>query len=91
MHSIGEVIKQFEFNVPPLSHPIKGKIVKHLSGDGKANYTWSISHYYRGVSGAGIYFPTRVTSPSPEEAEEDFRAYAESFVPDHGVKFNEGF
>jgi hypothetical protein len=91
MHSIGEVLKQFEFHVPPLPHVIKGKIVKYLTGDGKAQYVWSISHHYSGVSGAGVYFPSRVTSPSLEEAEEDFRAYAESFVPDYQVKSNEGF
>lgn len=91
MHSIGEGLKQFEFHVPPLPHVIKGKIVKYLSGDGKAEYTWSISHHYSGRSGANIYRPDHRTSPSLEEAEMDFRAYAESFVPDHKVEPVEGF
>ena len=91
MHTIGEVIKQFEFNVPPLPHAIKGKIVKYLSADGETQYVWSISHHYKGRSGAGVYYPSRVSNPSLEEAEEDFRAYAESFVPDYEVKPNKGF
>ncbi len=89
MHLIGEVVKQFEFHVSPLPYAIKGKIV--TSGDGKDRYTWSISHHYRPSEGACVYFPSRVTSPSLEEAEEDFRAYAESFVPDYEVEPSEGF
>ena len=89
MHSIGEVVKQFEFHVAPLQHPIKGKIVR--SGDGKDQYTWSISHHYRPTEGAGLYFPSRVTTSSLEETETEFRAYAESFVPDHEVKPNDNF
>jgi hypothetical protein len=91
MHSIGEVVKQFEFDVPPLQHPIKGKIVKYISEDGKASYHWSISHHYRPSSGAGVYFPSIVTATSSGEAEQHFRAYAQSFVPDFEVKPNEEF
>lgn len=91
MHLIGEVVRQFEFYVPPLSHAIRGKIVKYLSEDGRARYTWSISHHYGGRSGAGVYFQGYLTSPSLDEAEMDFRAYAESFVPDDEVKPNEDF
>jgi hypothetical protein len=91
MHLIGEVLKQFELHVPPLRHAIKGKIVKYISADGEAQYVWSISHHYKGASGAGVYYPSRVSSPSLGEAEVNFRAYAESFVPDYEVKPNEGF
>jgi hypothetical protein len=84
MHSIGEVVKQFEFHVSQLPHAIKGKIVKDTSGDGKNRYTWSISHHYHGL------FPSRVTSDSLEEAEALFRAYAENFVPEQ-VERSEGF
>jgi hypothetical protein len=39
MHLIGEAVKQSEFSVPPLPFPIKGKIVKYTSEDGKDQYT----------------------------------------------------
>jgi hypothetical protein len=91
MHLIDEVVKQFEFDVPPLPHPIKGKIVKHTSGDGKDQYTWSISHHYRPTARGGVWFPGHVMTDSLEDAEEDFRAYAESFVPDYEVKPNKEF
>lgn len=91
MHSIGEVVKQFELHVPPLLYAIKGKIVKYSSRDGKVEYTWSISHHYSGRSGAGIYYPDHRSSPTLEGAEEDFRAYAESFVADYKVEPCEGF
>jgi hypothetical protein len=41
MHSIGEVVKQFELHVPPLEHAIKGKIVKYTDENGIAAYDWS--------------------------------------------------
>jgi hypothetical protein len=91
MHLIGEVVKQFEFHVSPLPYPIKGKIVKHTSGDGKDQYTWSISHHYQPSGGARVYFPSRRTTDSLEDAEGLFRAYAESFVPDYEVEPCEGF
>jgi hypothetical protein len=92
MHTIGKVIKQFEFHASPLSHAIKGKIVKYVSTGGDAQYDWSISHHYKGSPSAiGVYYPSRVSSRSLEEAEADFRAYAESFVPDYEVTRNEGF
>jgi hypothetical protein len=91
MHSIGEVIKQFEFDVPHLRHPIKGKIVKYVSEDGEVHYSWSISHHYKPTARAGVYFPSRVTSPSLEEAEALFRAYAQSFVPDFEVELSADF
>jgi len=91
MHSISEVIKHFEINVPSLPHPVKGKIVRNVSEDNDISYTWSISHYYKPSAGAGIYFPSHVTSRSLEDAEQDFRAYAESFVSTYEVRANERF
>jgi hypothetical protein len=89
MHSIGEIVKQFEFHVPQLRHAIKGKIVKSVSEDGEANYSWSISHHYQPAAGAGVYFPSHLTCPSLGEAEALFRAYAQSFVPNYKVTPNE--
>jgi len=92
MHSIGEVVKQFEFHVPPLLHRIKGKIVKYTSAEGEVSYHWSISHYYKPSEGAaGVYFPSHVTDSSLEHAEMSFRAYAENFVPDYEVVAHDGF
>ena len=92
MHSIGEVVKQFEFHVPTLRHVIKGKIVKYTPDDGEVYYHWSISHHYKPAAGAvGVYFPSRVSGRSLDEAEMDFRAYAEIFVPDYEVIANECF
>ena len=92
MHSIGEVVKQFEFDVPALRHPIKGKIVKYTSANGKSRYHWSISHHYKPTaSAAGVYFPSHVTDDSLEEAEMSFRAYAGNFVPDYEVIPSDGF
>ena len=90
MHSIGEVLAQFEFYVEPLPHSITGKIVK-FADRGMDQYRWSISHHYKPSAGAGVYFPSRLTSRSVEDAEADFRAYAESFVPDYDVKPNENY
>ena len=91
MHSIGEIVKQFEFLVYELPHPIKGKIVKYVK-DGVTSYTWSISHHYKpSASAAGVYFPSHVTDRTLEEAEMSFRAYAESFVPDYEVVASELF
>ena len=92
MHSIGEVVKQFEFLVSELPYAIKGKIVKNVSPDGETSYTWSISHHYKPSANAGgVYFPSHVTSRSMEEAEMDFRAYAEHFVPNYEVVASELF
>jgi hypothetical protein len=91
MHSIGEIVKQFQFDVPLLSYPIKEKIVKDISTNGGIRYTWSISHRYTPTAGAGVYFPSVLTSDSLEEAEMNFRAYAESFVPDYEVRANDYF
>jgi len=85
MHSIGEVVKQFEFYAEPLQEPIKGKVVKYPSRDGIPRYRWSISYHYRPTPGAGIYYPTRDTESSLKMAEMDFRTYAERFVPDQAV------
>jgi hypothetical protein len=90
MHSIGEVVKQFEFDVPRLQHPIKGKIVKYVSADGgTAKYTWSISYHYS--PGGGVYHPSVITSSTLEEAVMNFRAYAQGFVADHEVEPNDTF
>jgi hypothetical protein len=67
MHSIGEIVKQFQFDVPLLSYPIKGKIVKDVYTKGVIRYTWSISHHYKPSAGAGVYFPSVLTSDSLEE------------------------
>jgi hypothetical protein len=67
------------------------EIVKYTSGDGKDQYTWSISHHYQPSGGARVYFPSRRTTDSLEDAEGLFRAYAESFVPDYEVLPCEGF
>lgn len=91
VHPIGEVVKQFELHVPPLEHAIKGKIVKYTDDDGNATYTWSISHHYRPSAGAGVYYPSARTEKTLDFAEQSFRAYAESFVPDYEVKASEGF
>lgn len=91
MHSIGEIVKQFEFHVPPLPHAIKGKIVKYADKNGTTAYEWSISHYYRQLAGAGVYFPSKAKAQTLEVAEQDFRAYAESFVPDYEVVACDGF
>jgi len=91
MHSIGEVVKQFEFYVPGLQHPIKGKIVNRISEGGKADYTWSISHHYKFKDEAGVYHPSTVTFDSLEEAETLFRTYAQHFVADFEVRANEDF
>jgi hypothetical protein len=64
MHSIGEVVKQFEFHVAPLQHPIKGKIVR--SGDGKDQYTWSISHHYRPKIGCCALILARIKPTQPK-------------------------
>jgi hypothetical protein len=92
MHSIGEVVKQFELHVPPLSHAIKGKIVKYTEQNGEAAYEWSISHHYKPTSSAGgVYYPSTRSLRTLEDAEQLFRAYAESFVPDYEVVACDGF
>ncbi len=53
MHSIGEIVKQFQFDVRELPYPIKGKIVKNTSAKGEGKYTLLISHHYKPSVGAG--------------------------------------
>jgi len=91
MHSIGEVVKQFEFDAEPLTHPIKGKIVRYTSEDGDVHYRWSIRHHYKPAAGAGVYFPSVLTASSLEDAENHFSLYAGSFVATFEVKRNENY
>jgi len=59
MHSIGEVVRQFDFYAEPMFQPIKGKIVRYTSDSGDVQYRWSISHHYKPSPGAGVYFSKR--------------------------------
>jgi hypothetical protein len=92
MHSIGEIVKQFEFHVSPLLHPIKGNIVKYVSDNGETSYTWSISHFYKpSANAATVYCPSATSGGSLKEVEMTFRAYAEFFVPGFEVRGNDCF
>lgn len=92
MHSIGEVVKQFEFDVPPLRDRIKGKIVRYISKDDEVTYTWSISHWYRPSAKAGsVYVPSSTTGRSLQDTEALFRSYAEAFTPEFEVAPNTYF
>lgn len=91
MHSIGEVVKQFELHVWLLEHAIKGKIVKYRDDAGNGTYEWSISHHYRPSAGAQVYYPSARRTETIEEAELLFRAYAESFMQDYEVDACKGF
>jgi hypothetical protein len=91
MHAIGEVVKLYEVDVAGLEFPVRGKIIRYTSGE-QTTYRWAISHHYKpSAQAAGIYYPSRVTERTLEDAEIDFRAYAEHFVPDYEVRANENF
>jgi hypothetical protein len=88
---IGEVVKQFELRVEPLLHAIAGKITRYENAQGVVRYDWSISHNYQPAQGAGVYYPSKISCDSLEEAEGLFKAYAGSFVPSFRVVPNESF
>ena len=84
-------MKQYEFEVENMRHPVRGKIVKHVSNDGSESFTWSISHHYLPSVGAGVYFPSNLTTDNLEETEALFQMYAINFTAAHQVEKNEDF
>lgn len=81
-----EVVKQFRFYVDGLGDEVIGEIRKDVAG-GQYPYQWWISHHYRPTADAiGIYYPSRITAESEEEAEAHLIAYARNFRADFGVE-----
>ena len=85
MQEIGEVVKQFVLHISPLNYAIKGRITRY----GSARFEWEISHNYQPSLQAGVYYPSRTSHSSLDEAEASFKAYAGSFVPNIRVEANE--
>lgn len=78
-----EILKQYEYEIEGLDHPVRARIVKTES---VPPYCWQISHYYKGSKSAGTpYDPSRRCCGSMQEAEESLEHYARSFT-DIGVK-----
>lgn len=82
------VLKSFRFAVSGLMEDVVGEIRQQVRPEGSEYpFSWWISHHYRPSEGAAtIYYPSRTSADSAEEAEMMLRAYAESFVADFGVK-----
>lgn len=86
---INEVVKQFRFYVNGLDTEVRGEIRKQVAPTAPYPYQWWISHHYRpSATAVGIYYPSRTTADSAEEAEAMLMAYASNFTAEFGVAEN---
>ncbi|MBU3071762.1 hypothetical protein KOI40_18195 [Aestuariicella sp. G3-2] len=75
-----ELIKEFEYEIDGLEHPVKGYVyltneIDHLP------YRWEISHYCRPHKDAAtVYRPSRRHAETAEEAEYLLNMYASNFT-----------
>lgn len=83
-----ELVKEIRYFIDCLEHPVFGRIYK--SNNENNPYTWDISHHYRPGEAAGVYYPSTLSAPSLEEAEQLLESYAGSFA-NIDVKKNETF
>ena len=73
-----EILKQYEYEIEGLDHPVRARIVK---AESVPPYCWQISHYYKGSKSAGTpYYPSVRCYGSMQEAEESLEHYARSFT-----------
>ena len=73
-----EILKQYEYEVEGLDHPVRARIIKTESVD--SPYCWEISHHYKPTESAGVYYPSTRCCKSVEEAEFLLETYARSFT-----------
>ena len=74
-----EILKQYEYKIEGLDHPVRARIIKTESVP--PAYCWQISHYYKGSESAGTpYDPSPRYYGSMQEAEESLEHYARSFT-----------
>lgn len=86
-----EVVKEFVFWVEGLPHTVRGRITRHTDAQDTQRFMWEISHNYKpSASAAGVYYPSRVSAGTQEEAERMLFAYALAFTS-IGVKANENY
>ncbi len=89
MVEVGEVLKEYEFRVSTLRYTVKGRVTKFVTSTGSEQYQWTISHHYRPSIAAGVYYPSKTTFSTFEDAEASLRGYAGTFVPNIEVVENE--
>ena len=84
-----ELVKEIKYFIDCLEHAVFGRLYK--SDNDNNPYTWDISHHYRpSEAAAGVYYPSTISAPSLEEAEQLLESYASSFT-NIDVKKNETF
>ena len=76
-----EVVKENVLIVQGLNHSVKGRITRLIKDAGVEEYYWDISHNYRpSESAGGIYYPSKKTTNSFEEAEFLLLMYMRGFT-----------
>ena len=89
MVEIAEVIKEYVIHVDGLEHIVKSRIVKIIKPERGENYRWEISHNYKPTEGAaGVYYPSKISASTFEDAESFMMAYVGGFT-NISVKPNE--
>jgi hypothetical protein len=87
---IYEIVKQYLFWVDGLDYKVKGRISRNLKPNVGEPFMWEISHHYKPSDKAGVYYPSKVSAGTLEDAERLLLIYAKAFT-NIGVKANEDF
>ncbi len=77
---IYEVIKEYTLDVDGLDFTVKGRISKIKNNERELPFCWDISHHYKPTKGAGVYYPSKMSTKTFEEAENFLLAYMVCFT-----------
>ena len=76
-----EAVKEYVLILEGLDHSVKGRITRLIKDAGVEEYYWDISHHYRpSESAAGVYYPSKKTTNSFNEAESLLLGYMKVFT-----------
>lgn len=87
-----EIVKEYVFHYEWLYYPVRGRVIRAPDeGTRDTCFMWEISHHFQPHPGVEVYYPSKVSAGSAQDAQRLLLHYARSFPEGAQVQVNDRY